>query len=221
MAKLILFQGDSITDAKRDRDDITSMGVGYVNMIKGQLGYECPGMYEFVNKGISGDRIVDVYARMKKDIINLKPDYMSLLIGFNDVSHELYGIHNGVSAEKFEKIYDMLICEILEELPDIKIMILEPFVLAGTATEADESEPDRWNNYKLELPLRAAAARHIADKYHFPFVALQDKFNEACKQAPPSYWLLDGCHPTSMGHWIIKNEWMKAFQELLEKENSK
>lgn len=75
------------------------------------------------------------------DIINLKPDYMSLLIGVNDVWHELGGRHNGVDAEKFEKIYDMLIAEILEALPDIRIMIMEPFVLEAAATAASEEVP--------------------------------------------------------------------------------
>lgn len=214
MSKVILFQGDSITDCGRYREDITSTGVGYAHMVKGQLGYEYPGEYEFINKGISGNRIVDVYARIKSDIINLKPDYMSLLIGVNDVWHELGGVHNGVAAEKFEKVYDMLISEILEALPDIKIMILEPFVLEAAATTAIEEEPERWNYFRTEVPLRAAAAKRIAEKYGLSFVALQDKFDDACKRESASYWLKDGVHPTPMGHWIIKNEWMKAFKEL-------
>jgi len=214
MSKLILFQGDSITDCGRNREDVASTGVGYAHMIKGQLGCEEPGAYEFINKGISGNRIVDVYARIKLDIINLKPDYMSLLIGVNDVWHELGGRHNGVDAAKFEKIYDMLIAEILEALPDIKIMILEPFVMEAEATSATAEEPERWDYFKAEVPLRAAAAKRIAEKYNLTFVPLQDKFDEASKQAPASYWLRDGVHPTPMGHWIIKDEWMKAFREL-------
>ena len=213
-AKLILFQGDSITDCGRNREDITSTGVGYAHMVKGQLGCEYPGEYEFINKGISGNRIIDVYARIKMDIINLKPDYMSLLIGVNDVWHELGGRHNGVDAEKFEKIYDMLIAEILEALPDIKIMIMEPFVLEAAATAASEAEPERWDYFRTEVPLRAAAAKRIAEKYNLPFIALQNKFDEGCKQAPASYWLRDGVHPTPMGHWIIKNEWMKTFRQI-------
>lgn len=214
MSKLILFQGDSITDCGRNRENIKSTGVGYAHMVKGQLGCENPGEYEFINKGIGGNRIVDVYARIKSDIINLKPDYMSLLIGVNDVWHELNGIHNGVSAEKFEKIYDMLISEILEALPNVKIMILEPFVLEGPNTCATEAFPDRWDDFKAEVPLRAAAAKRIAEKYNLPFVTLQDKFDEACKSAEATYWLEDGVHPTPMGHWMIKNEWMKAFREM-------
>lgn len=212
MSKLILFQGDSITDCGRNREEISSTGTGYVHMVKGQLGFEYPEEYEFINKGVSGNRIVDVYARIKMDIINLKPDYMSLLIGVNDVWHELGGRHNGVAAGKFEKIYNMLIDEILEAHPDIKIMLLEPFVLEAAATAATEEEPERWDYFRTEVPLRAAAAKRIAEKYRLSFVALQDKFNAACKKAPASYWLRDGVHPTPMGHWIIKNEWIKAFQ---------
>lgn len=211
MSKMILFQDDSITDCGRNKEDITSTGVGYVHMVKGQLGCEYPGEYEFVNKGISGNRIVDVYARIKADILNLKPDYMSLLIGVNDVWHELGGRHNGVSAENFEKIYDMLITEILDELPDIKIMIMEPFVLEGGSTAATETEPGRWEYFVTEVPKRAAVAKRIAEKYDLPFIALQDIFDDACKRAPASYWLRDGVHPTPMGHWLIKNEWIKAF----------
>ena len=215
MSKIILFQGDSITDCGRNRDDITSTGVGYVHMIKGQLGCEYPEEYEFINKGITGNRIVDVYARIKMDIINLKPDYMSLLIGVNGIWHEMGGKHNGVSAEKFEKIYDMLLEEILEALPNIKIMIMEPFVLEGSATNATKEEPERWDYFRTEVPLRAVVAKRIAKKYGLPFVKLQNIFDEASKQAPVSYWLYDGVHPTAMGHWLIKNEWIKVFQEMM------
>lgn len=212
MSKLILFQGDSITDGGRNRDDLASMGESYAYMVKGQLGCEYPGEYEFINKGISGNRIVDIYARIKNDIINLKPDYMSLLIGVNDVWHELGGMYNGVDAEKFEKIYEMLILEIFEALPNIKIMILEPFVLEATATTATEEEPERFNYFKTEVSLRAAAAKRIAEKYGLPFVTLQDKFDAACKWEQAHYWLEDGVHPTPMGHWIIKNAWVEVFQ---------
>lgn len=214
MAKRILFQGDSITDCGRNRDDITSTGVGYPLMVKGELGFAFPGEYEFINMGISGNRIVDVYARIKRDLINLKPDYMSLLIGVNDVWHELGGRHDGVAAEKFEKVYDMLIGEIKAALPDLKIMILEPFVLEGTATCATETEPDRWDNFRSEVPLRAAAAKRIADKYGLVYIPLQEKLDEACKLAPADYWLRDGVHPTAMGHRMITNEWLKAFETL-------
>ncbi len=213
MSKLILFQGDSITDAARNREDITNTGIGYATMVKGEMGALYPGKYSFINKGISGDRSVDVYARIKSDIINLKPDYMSLLVGVNDVWHELGGKCNGISEEKYEKICGMLIEEIKEALPEIKIMILEPFVLQGIKTVATEEEPERWNMFNIEVAKRAAAAKRIAAKYNLPFVPLQEKFKEACRNAESSYWLYDGVHPTAMGHNLIMKEWLKAFEE--------
>ena len=129
--KRILFQGDSITDCGRDRENDILMGRGYATNVAQSMGYDYPGEYEFINKGISGNRIVDLYARMKIDLINLKPDYMSILIGVNDTNCEI-DLQNGVSTEKYSKIYSMLIEEVLEALPNIKIMILEPFILPGS-----------------------------------------------------------------------------------------
>ena len=88
------------------------------------------------NRGVSGNHVVDLYARIKTDIINLKPDYMSILIGVNDVWHTFDGQENGVEAEKYFRIYSALIEEIKEALPEIKIMILEPFTLKGTGNQA-------------------------------------------------------------------------------------
>ena len=105
----ILFQGDSITDCGRSYNDNNNLGRGYPHLVEAELGYREPGQHEFFNRGISGNRIVDVYARIKRDIINLKPDVMSILIGVNDVWHELGDSPNGVDPDKFFKIYCMLI----------------------------------------------------------------------------------------------------------------
>ena len=213
MKKRILFQGDSITDCGRNREDSAAIGQGYAFLVKSQLGCENPDAYAFFNRGISGNRSVDVYARIKSDIINLQPDYMSLLMGVNDVWHE-ESQKNGVDAVKFEKIYDMLIEEVLQALPNLKIMIMEPFVLEGYNTEAIETNPGRWDAFRTGVPQRAAAAKRIAEKYGLPYIPLQAKFDEACKKAPVEHWLYDGVHPTPMGHWIIKEEWLKAFRNL-------
>ena len=203
----ILFQGDSITDAGRNYTDDAYKGRGYALLVTAQLGFENPGEHEFFNRGISGNRIVDVYARIKSDIINLRPDVMSILIGVNDVWHE-FSRENGVDAEKFFKIYSMLIEEVKEALPDIKIMIMEPFVLCGSATE------ENLEGFKKEVALRAEKAKAIAEKYNLPFIPLQEGFNKLCEAAEPTYWLGDGVHPTPMGHEYIKNEWMKAYKAL-------
>lgn len=205
--KTILFQGDSITDAGRSREDDSQTGIGYPTLVKAELGFECPGQFVWYNRGISGNRVVDLYARIKADFINLKPDVMSILIGVNDVWHEI-NCQNGVDAEKYFKVYSMLIEELREALPDTKIMILEPFVLKAAATE------DNWEQFRTEVRKRAEKAREIAEKYDLPFVPLQEKFDEAAKAAPCSYWLADGVHPTAAGHELIKREWIRAFKEL-------
>lgn len=204
----ILFQGDSITDAGRSRTDDVPVGVGYPLLVKAALGFENPGKYEFFNRGISGDRIVDVYARIKSDIINLKPDVMSILIGVNDVWHELTENPNGVDADKFFKIYSMLIEEVKEALPDIKIMIFEPFVLSAFKTE------ENYHIFRPEVEKRAAMAKKIAEKFNLPFIPLQAGLDEMSKDIDATYWLADGVHPTAMGHEYIKRKWLDAFSKL-------
>lgn len=211
--KKILFQGDSITDCGRSRENDVHIGTGYPLLVKSQLGFENPGEYEFYNRGISGNRVVDLYARIKADIINLAPDYMSILIGVNDVWHE-FGGHNGVDADKYEKIYCMLIEEIKEALPNVKIMIMEPFCLRAVATENTEDCPDKWNMFNAEVKKRAEKAKKVAEKYNLTFVELQDKLDRAAETAENAYWLADGVHPTPMGHELIKREWLKAFSLL-------
>lgn len=211
MEKVILFQGDSITDTGRNRESDNNKGFGYANMVSGEIGANEPYKYTFYNRGVSGNRIVDLFARMKVDMINLRPDYMSILIGVNDVWHE-YTRRNGVSAEKYELVYDLMIQELKEALPELKIMILEPFVLPGSATQSDEEHPGRWEFFGTEVPLRASAARRIANKYDLPFVPLQEMFDKVNSDAPTAgYWLRDGVHPTVAGHTLIKRAWLEAF----------
>ena len=207
--KTILFQGDSITDAGRNRehDGFMCTGMGYPAYVSARLGLDNPGDFQFYNRGISGNRIVDVYARIKSDIINLKPDYMSILIGVNDVWHE-FSYNNGVDTEKFVKIYSMLIEEVKEALPDIKIMIMEPFMLAGTATE------DKAEAFRKVVEDKAAAAKKVAEKYSLPFMELQKDLDELAKKAPNDYWLADGVHPQITFHQYIADKWIKMFKDM-------
>jgi len=213
MTKTILFQGDSITDCGRDRENM-GRGLGYPNLVTSMLMYSNPCEYNCLNVGISGNRVVDLYARIRKDMINLKPDYTSILIGVNDVWHE-YTRQNGVDAQKYEMVYSLMIEELLRDLPNLKIMILEPFVLPGSNTENTEEHPHRWEYFRDEVKLRAEAAKRIADKYGLKFVPLQNVFDAANADVPANgYWLRDGVHPTAAGHELIKREWLKAFEEI-------
>ena len=207
--KTFLFQGDSITDASRDDDNDDSLGCGYAFLLASDWLKNKKDEFRFINRGNSGDRITDVYVRIKEDIINLKPDMMSILIGVNDVSHELTQ-NCGVTPEKFEKIYSMLIEEVTEALPEIKIFILEPFIMKGIHTEA------RWDEFSSEVHKMAKASANIAEKFNLEFIPLQDKFNTAADDGNHRYWSVDGIHPSAAGQQLIKEELQKAIIKTLD-----
>lgn len=221
--KTILFQGDSITDCGRLRKEpanalmntffkITKkspMGSGYPDLISNELA----GQYNFVNRGVSGDRILDVYSRIVKDIIKVNPDYMSLLVGVNDIWHG-FDWNNGTGIERYEKVYNILLEELKTELPHTKIMIMEPFILEGHATANRENQPDRFEKFKAGMNDVSEITRNLADKYNLKFIPLQNVFDEAEKNTPAANLLSDGVHPTLLGHELIKKEWIKAFNEI-------
>ncbi len=202
----ILFQGDSVTDAERKKEDGTNAGMGYPALVASKLGFDYPNEYEFVNRGISGNRVSDLLARLKRDMINEKPDVMSILIGVNDAWWEIVD-QTGTREGLFETIYDLLIQELKAAIPGLRIIIMEPFVLKGKAIE------EHFEEIKAEVALRGAAARRIAEKHGLEFIALQKRFDEALQLAPEHYWLRDGVHPTAAGHELIAREWIKQFQQ--------
>ena len=186
------------------------MGSGYPMLVSAELGHERPDDFFFINRGIGGNKVTDLYLRVRPDIIHLKPDYMSVLVGINDVWAE-YKRSDGVEAEKYHTIYSMLLEEVMAALPEVRIMLLEPFALPGTDTG------EHWDEFYEQVRLRAAKVRLLAETYGLVFVPLQDRFNEAMERAPSAHWLVDGVHPTPAGHRIIQMEWMRGFGELEKK----
>lgn len=203
-----MFLGDSITDSEHCRDGGNNLGYGYTSMVSAYLGYEYPGEYTFHNSGISGSRSIDLYARLKSDAVNLNAEYISILIGVNDVLMDFKPENNGIDAQKYFKIYSLIIEELKRGLPGVKIMILEPFVLKGSETE------ENYPLFRNEIEKRAEISFELAKSQGIPFIRLQHLFDEATKRAPASYWLSDGIHPTVAGHEIIKREWINAFEKL-------
>ncbi len=205
----ILFYGDSITDADRGRD-VTEpnkkLGGGYVAYAANRLFDNNLSAYDVYNRGVSGNRIVDLYARIKADCWNLKPDVLSILIGINDIWHEV-ARQNGVELDRFENIYRLLLSETRERLPETKIMLCEPFVLLGSATEA---EFDRFS----EVKKYAEVVKKLADEFSAVFVPLQAAFDKAAEQCGSSEILADGVHPTLKGSVVLGNEWLKAFKTI-------
>lgn len=203
----ILFYGDSITDAGRDgRSPLTVLGYGYPLFIGASLMTKYPGQFTFDDTGVSGNRIVDLYSRIKTDCWNRKPDVISILIGVNDVWHEV-AAKNGVEADRFEKVYRMLIEDTLKVLPDVKLILMEPFILDSSVTAGN------WELFYTEVRKRAEITEKLAKEYNLVFVPLQQMLTDACKIQPAEYWLADGVHPAPAGRQLIANAWIDAFEK--------
>lgn len=206
----ILFQGDSITDAGRYTEVGTgvrdsSLGAGYVKLIANRLLCDYPEKnYEIINRGISGNRIVDLYARWKADCINLAPDVLTILIGVNDTWHERGG-QNGVEVPRYERFYRELIEWTLSALPNIKIILMTPFA---------NPVNDHIASFFPEVNERQEVVEKLAKEFSLPCVKLHEYFEAANARAPMEYWTPDGVHPSGAGHQMIADAWLKAFAQL-------
>ena len=179
-----------------------------VGKVAGRLYEKSPVDYEIVNTGISGNRIVDLYARAKIDCWNHVPDLISILIGINDIWHEV-DRRNGVEPARFERIYRMLIEDTQARLPNTKLLLCEPFVLKGSATEA------AWEQFS-ECHIYGEITKKLAEEYGLYFLPLQAKFDEAATKYGAENFLFDGVHPTVQGATLIACEWMKLFEKIEE-----
>jgi len=201
----LLFQGDSITDTGRNREITqpnigSALGTGYCHLIAAHLlaGRPNDGL-QIYNRGISGHRVVDLYARWRVDAINLQPDVISILIGVNDTWHG-FMYDNGVEVERFATVYRMLLDYTRQQLPNVQFVLCEPFVLpCGVVTEAWVAEMDQ----------RRAIVRGLAKTVDAILVPFQGVLREALRQAPAEYWAADGVHPTPAGHRLLADCWLQ------------
>ncbi|MBI1368045.1 MAG: lipolytic protein G-D-S-L family [Planctomycetes bacterium] len=206
---VILFQGDSITDAGRNRgregspNDLGQLGNGYPMMaamaLLGKYPYQNLKIY---NRGISGHKVPDLQARWQKDTLDIKPDVLSILIGVNDIWHKLGGRYNG-TVEDYDTGFTKLLADTKAALPDVKIIICEPFVLKTGAVN------DKWFP---EFDERRAVAKKVADAAGATWMACQAMFDEAAKHAPMNHWLGDGVHPTTAGHALFAATWLETMK---------
>ncbi len=202
----VLFTGDSITDCGRVREatganDLSGLGLGYAKMAAAQLLADRPSAgLKLLNRGISGNRIVDLYARIKSDLINLNPNVVSILVGVNDTCHE-FGGKNGVAVPKYERVYRDLLTETREALPGVRFVLCEPFLLrSGGVTEPMVED----------IVKRHAVVKRLAQEFGAVFVPFQKVFDDAIRQAPPADWAADGVHPTPGGHMLMARAWLAA-----------
>ncbi len=204
--KIILFQGDSITDGNRLKDypsDLNhQIGHGYPYVIVGKLGAEHPQAgLQFVNRGISGNTVQNLSDRWQKDCLDIRPDVLNILVGVNDVH---YSVFNGKEfcIEKIKETYISLIDRVREVNPEVKIILCEPF------NYAIESPGKEWATWQPRLCQVQRMVREIAEEKNVFFLPLQKMFDELCEKAEPIHWIWDGIHPTESGHWMIAQKWL-------------
>ena len=204
---VILFQGDSITDSGRKRDDTKyntpgNLGNGYpvhaaAEMLLDQAGKEL----KIYNKGISGNKVYQLAERWEKDCLELKPTVLSILIGVNDYWHKHNGKYDG-TVEVYKRDLKALLERTRKALPEIKFIIGEPFAVRGVRAVDDTWYPE-FDAYR-------AAAKEIAKEFNAVFIPYQKVFDEAVKIAPAVYWTNDGVHTTLAGAKLMAQAWLKA-----------
>jgi len=199
-----LFQGDSITDGNRTRNNDWNhvMGHGYQYIIASKLWYDYPEKgFHFFNRGVSGNKVTDLAERWQKDTLALKPDLLSILIGINDTAAYISGDKN-FSAEQYENGYRSLLQQTKQQLPDIRLVLCEPFILpVGKVKE-------KWQEYSDEVGKRREVVRRLSIEHNAIFVEFQKAFNKVLTKAPADYWIWDGIHPMPAGHELMATEWI-------------
>ncbi|MBO5421376.1 MAG: SGNH/GDSL hydrolase family protein [Clostridia bacterium] len=205
---IILFQGDSITDGNRGRNqDLNHIhGHGYQYILASEMYADnFDKNIEVVNRGISGNRISDLYGRWQEDCILINPTIVSILVGINDLN---FSFENGIGSdpERYRKIYRLLLDEILEKKPDTLIVIMEPFF--GISKNVEYS-----NFMKKNVSAYSQIAKEVAEEHGAVFVPLQDMFDESAQTTDIFNLLWDGVHPTTGGHQLIARRWKECVEE--------
>ena len=206
---IILFQGDSITDSGRNKEDNSynnarALGSGYPMLAGAALLEKYASLnLKVYNKGISGNKVFQLAERWDKDCLEIKPDILSILIGVNDIWHKLNGQYNG-TVEIYKKDYIALLERTKKALPNVKLIICEPFAVPGVKAVDDKWYPEFYDYQK--------AAKDIATQFGATFIPFQKIYDEAQKQAPGAYWTGDGVHPTLAGAQLMAQAWLKCIK---------
>lgn len=201
----ILFQGDSITDMGRDRDDIHSLGWGYPRFAAPLISKKYPNIdFEFVDLGISGNQTKDLVGRLETDFIDVQPDIVSILIGINDVWHHA-GERDWLSDEQFEENYRTVL-EAVKQRTKAKIMIIEPFLIPVE---------DKLF-FREDLYRKIEVIRKLAREYADVFLPLDGLLQSAFIGDNPLTFAEDGVHPTEKGAEFIGRLYAEYISKLID-----
>jgi lysophospholipase L1-like esterase len=203
----VLFQGDSITDAGRDKRNFRDMGKGYPKYAAEQMIKDHPEVeFDFINLGISGNRTDQLFDRLYNDAVALEPDVISILIGINDVWHR-YGSSRVETTDEQIALNYRSILKRLRAQTNAKIVMIAPYLL-----DCEDKEPIR-EDLKTVLPIIRELAKEFADVY----IPLDELFEEALKTQPePRYYSGDAVHPNTNGAMFIGGKYAEAVKALIE-----
>ena len=195
----ILFQGDSVTDAGRDREDFISLAPGsYPAMVAERFRALYPELpVEFLNRSVSGDTSEMMAARWQTDCMDLQPDIVSVLVGINDTWRACDG-----GAYTSPEKYVQNLSQVLDQVKSIhaQIIIMTPFLLPAE---------DKLR-LRDDLNGKLAAIRSLAEKYADVFVELDKTFQTLVSLgAPWNRFTPDGIHPNERGCEIIADRWLQ------------
>ena len=199
----MLFIGDSITDCGR-RDRATPLGDGYVSMFTELATARYPARdIEWVNMGIGGNRTTHLKERWQSDVLNQRPDRLSIKIGINDLSSFRRGDHDGVSPDEFRRNYEAILDSTRRTLGDIPILLITPFYISTNT--GDEVE----GTVLGMIPEYISIVEEMSARYGTRFFNLHDVFREHLKYRPASVFCPEPVHPNHTGHMVIANAVME------------
>ena len=200
----ILFQGDSITDAGRDRSDFHNLGSGYPLYAAKYISEENPDeSFEFINLGISGDQTANLVERLESDFIDVNPDFVSILIGINDTWHRA-ATRSWLGNDVFEANYRKVLTAI-KERTNAKILMLEAFLLPV---------PDK-EYFRVDLDPKIHIERRLAREFADYYIPLDGLFAQNCIGVEPTHWSPDGVHPNENGSELIGRFYADAFNKMI------
>lgn len=203
----VLFQGDSITDAGRDKEkqsanDSGSFGRGYALMAGASLLNKLASKnLTIYNRGISGNKVYQLRDRWDVDCLDLKPDVLSILIGVNDYWHKRNEKYNG-TPEVYLNDYRALLERTKAALPDVTLVICEPFSITGGSAIGD--------GWQEEFKPYRKVAKQLSSEFDTLFVPYHKIFKKAIEHAPAAYWSGDGVHPSMAGSQLMASAWLKV-----------
>ncbi|WP_438762733.1 SGNH/GDSL hydrolase family protein [Enterococcus sp. AZ194] len=201
----IVFVGDSITDSNRNLEmppaKWASWGDGYVHLINGYTtAFHPEKELMVVNKGISGDRVVDLSKRWQEDVLDLRPDWVVIMIGINDVWRHFdstFSQDEQVTQEMFTTTYRDLLTK---TIPSVKgLILLSAFMVEKNLEDPMRKKVDQYNRLTKQL----------AEEFSLRFVDVQAYFDEFLKHQSSYVLSSDRVHPSTAGHMLIA----KAFIE--------